>query len=146
MKAWIRPLLAKTSDQHLLVQRFAPMQNFHTLAQPASPEGVGLNQLMDTFFGRGLHDPQGTLGHLPKLLAQTARHAHLRLMCSHPINVGLQMGGTQSALTGQISEQNNKQHGQVSLVQTLDIHPVLKAWAQSGRSRLSAKSAMNSWL
>jgi hypothetical protein len=59
----------KTSDQHLLVQRFAPMQNFHTLAQPASPEGVGLHQLMDTFFGLGLHDPQGTLGHLPKLPA-----------------------------------------------------------------------------
>ena len=80
MKALFSPHIAKTSDQHLLVQRFAPMQNFDALAQPTSPEGVGLQQLMNTFFGLGLHDPQGTFGHLPKLLAQTARHAHLRLM------------------------------------------------------------------
>jgi hypothetical protein len=80
------------------------MQNFHALAQPASPEEVSLHQLMDTFFGLGLHDPQATFGHLPKLLAQTARHTHLRLMCSHPINVGLQMGGTQSALIGSVGE------------------------------------------
>jgi hypothetical protein len=99
-----RPSTVKTSDQHLLVQRFAPMQNFHALAQPASPERVGLHQLMDAFFGLGLNDPQATFGHLPKLLAQTAGHAHLRLMCSYPINVGLQMGGTQSALIGSIGE------------------------------------------
>jgi hypothetical protein len=80
------------------------MQNFDALAQPTSPEGVGLHQLMNAFFGLGLHDPQGTFGHLPKLLAQTARHAHLRLMCSHPINVGLQMCGTQSALIGSVGE------------------------------------------
>jgi phytoene dehydrogenase-like protein len=104
MKALFSPHIAKTSDQHLLIQRFAPMQNFHALAQPASPEEVSLHLLMDTFFGLGLHDPQATFGHLPKLLAQTARHTHLRLMCSHPINVGLQMGGTQSALIGSVGE------------------------------------------
>ena len=52
-----RPSIGKTSDQYLLVQRFAPMQNLHALAQPANPEGVGLHQLMDTFFGLGLNDP-----------------------------------------------------------------------------------------
>jgi hypothetical protein len=51
LKALFSPHIAKTSDQHLLVQRFGPMHNFHALAQPASPEGVGLHQLMDIFSG-----------------------------------------------------------------------------------------------
>jgi hypothetical protein len=43
------------------------------------------------------------------------------------------------------SESIGKQHRQRTSVQALGIHPVLNACAQSGRSRFSAKSAMDSW-
>jgi hypothetical protein len=82
------------SHQHLLRQCLAPMQYLYTLAQTTSPEGIGLHQLVNTVLRLGLHNPQATLGHLPRLLTQTASHPNLRLVSRHPVNMGLQMDGT----------------------------------------------------
>jgi hypothetical protein len=115
------------SHQHLLRQCLAPMQHLYTLTQTTSPEGIGLHQLVNTVLGLGLHNSQATLWHMPWLLAQTTRHPNLHLVSSHPVNMGLQMGGTQCTLTGSVGEDNGKQQGQFSLIQTLGIHPVLNA-------------------
>jgi hypothetical protein len=47
---------------------------------------------------------------LTHFFAQAARHTHLVLMRSHPVDVGLQVLRAQSALVRSIGKDDGKQH------------------------------------
>ena len=104
MKCW-------TSDQHLSLECFAPVENFRALAQTTDIERVRLHKLQDRHLGWSFNNSQASLRHVPRFRTQRARDQHCRLVLRDPLNVRLQVLGPKSPMAWLVCEDDREEHG-----------------------------------